>query len=507
MRAVLVGWASAVAVAALDRDPSPRSRRRSPPAEAAGRRLTVAPAPATSAILGCGPDTVSALLVAIGDNPDRLRSEAAFPHLAASSGKTNRRRPLRKPRPAHRRRHPPALRPTQPRLCHPPHRPTRIDARDHPLSEALPRHDGHTALDMLQITPYRRRSTSGLQRYKAEAPVLQRAAVMPELGVIEIQQRDRPQAGAQQCVVKLESVGVCGSDVAYFTAGRIGDYVVDGPIILGHEASGTVVEMGSNVTNVELGDRVAIEPGSPCRNCGECLAGRYHLCPDLVFLATPPYDGALQEYIVIDSRSAFPMPDSMSFDEGALLEPLSVGIWGCHLAGLSPGDDVLVTGAGPVGLLASSAARAFGARNVVVSDISDFRLEMAARLGFEAEGVDKEDSRADRHFDVLLECSGADGVLAAGLQRLRAHGRAAMIGMPKKDVVLPLARLNPREISVHTVNRYAHTWPVALSLVASGRVDVAPLVTHRFALAETVQALTLSQTVNDSMKAIVCPQL
>ena len=175
--------------------------------------------------------------------------------------------------------------------------------------------------------------------------------------------------------------------------------------------------------------------------------------------------------MAIDARCLFPMPDTMSYEEGALLEPLSVGIWGCNKAQLVPGDDVLVTGAGPVGLLAAATARAFGAKSVTITDVSDIRLGVAADLGFETQRADADPVPAGT-YDVLLECSGAPGALGPGLERLRTAGRAAMIGMPKQDVVLPLARLNPQELNISTVNRYAHTWPIALKLVASGRIDV-----------------------------------
>jgi L-iditol 2-dehydrogenase len=303
--------------------------------------------------------------------------------------------------------------------------------------------------------------------------------------------------------VKIEAVGVCGSDTAYFTVGYIGDWVVDGPIILGHEVAGQVHAVGPDVTQVKVGDRVAIEPGTPCRDCRDCMAGRYHLCPDLKFLATPPYDGALLQYLVMDERNLFVIPDSMSFEEGALLEPLSVGIWACHRAGLESGDDVLVTGAGPVGILAAQTARALGAGSVTLVDVSDFRLDLARQLGFE---VEKSGEPTERDFDVLLECSGAPGVLADGLWRLRTNGRAAMVGMPKQDVELPLSRLNLRELTIGLVNRYAHTWPTAIALVASGRVDVKSIITHRFPLAETEDAITLAKHVPDSMKAVIHPQ-
>lgn len=329
------------------------------------------------------------------------------------------------------------------------------------------------------------------------------AAVMPELGVIEIRQLADPDPGPREAVVRMEAVGVCGSDTAYYTVGRIGDYIVDGPIILGHECSGQVVAVGSEVTRVKVGDRVAIEPGTPCRDCRDCMAGRYHLCPDLVFFATPPYDGSLVQRMAIDERQLFVMPDGMSYEEGAMCEPLSVGIWACKRAGLEPGDRVLVTGAGPVGLLAAQVARAFGASSVTVADIAEFRLDMARELGFEVERVGE---GTDDDFDVLLECSGAPTALADGLWRLRTNGRAAMVGMPKQDVTLALSRLNVKELTIGLVNRYAHTWPTAIELISSGRVDVASLVTHRFPLDETADALMLAKTVPDSVKAIISPQ-
>lgn len=331
-----------------------------------------------------------------------------------------------------------------------------------------------------------------------------RAAVMTTLNTIEIQERPVPELGPREALVRVEAVGVCGSDTAYYTYGRIGDYVVEGPIVLGHEVSGQVEQVGSQVNNVAPGDRVAVEPGTPDRDCEQCRAGRYHLCPNLEFLATPPYDGALLEKLVIDSRNLFPMPDTMSYAEGALLEPLSVGIWGCKRAQLQAGDDVLVTGAGPVGLVSAAVARALGAASVTVTDVSQFRLDLACSMGF---GVENSARPAARSFDVLIECSGAAGVLAAGLRRLRPGGRAAMIGMTKQsEVALPLAQLNPNELSLSWVNRYNNTWPLAIELVSSGRIDVKPLITHHFPLEQTADALTLGKRVSDSVKAIVHPQ-
>lgn len=328
-------------------------------------------------------------------------------------------------------------------------------------------------------------------------------AVMHGLNDIRLEDREVRPPGPQEAVVRVEAVGVCGSDTAYLTLGRIGNYVVQDPIVLGHEASGVVSAVGEEVRGVSVGDRVAIEPGTPCYTCAECRLGRYHLCPDLQFLATPPYDGALQQFMTVDSRTLFPLPETMTFDEGALLEPLSVGLWACRRAQLEPGDRVLVSGAGPVGLLAAAAALALGASEVTVTDLSQFRLGLARDLGFRTEPVDRPGT--DR-FDVLLECSGAPGALADGLHRLRQAGRAAVVGIAKDEAVaLPLPQLNPRELTISLVNRYAHTWPTAIALVASGRIRVAHLVTHRFELADTADALMVGRTEHDSVKAVIYP--
>lgn len=329
------------------------------------------------------------------------------------------------------------------------------------------------------------------------------AAVMTDLGRIELQERPMPVATAGTAVVKIHAVGVCGSDTTYYRHGRIGDWVVDGDIILGHEAAGEVVEIGERVTGLAVGDRVAIEPGTPCRSCAQCMAGRYHLCPDLAFLATPPYDGALVQYIAVDARTLFTIPEEMTYEQAAMVEPLSVGLWACQRGSLRPGDDVLVSGAGPVGVLAAQAARALGARSVTVSDVSDFRLGLAQKLGFV---VEKGDDPGASTFDLLLECSGAPGVLAAGMDRLREAGRAAMIGLPKEPVELPVSFLNKNEVSLALVNRYQNTWPLGISLIASGRVVVDDLQTHSFSLKETDTALEIGSHDPQSLKAIIYPQ-
>ena len=205
-----------------------------------------------------------------------------------------------------------------------------------------------------------------------------KAAVLHAPGEIRIEERERPEPGPREVLVQITAVGVCGSDVHYYEHGRIGPFIVEAPLMLGHESAGRVVELGEGVTKHAVGDRVTLEPGVPCGRCRECRAGRYNLCADVVFFATPPVDGAFAEFVPIHEDFAFALPDELSDEEGALMEPLSVGVWACQKAGVSAGDRVLVTGAGPIGQLAMQCARAFGATEVTVSDVNPHRLELAA---------------------------------------------------------------------------------------------------------------------------------
>lgn len=319
---------------------------------------------------------------------------------------------------------------------------------------------------------------------------------------LEVVERAEPSPGPGQVTVDIRAVGICGSDAAYLHHGRIGPWAVDGPIVLGHETSGVVAAVGPGVTNIAAGQRVALEPGVPCRRCRECRRGDYHLCPDLAFLATPPYDGCLAERIVIDAACANPIPDSMTFEQAALVEPASVGMWACRRAGLLPGESVLVVGAGPVGILAGLTARALGAGQVMIRDVSQPRLVVARRCGLE---VDPSDS-IERDTDVMIECSGNADALVAGIRRLRPGGRAALVGVPKMDLVpLPLAESVPFEIGILLVHRYVHTWPAVIKLIASGRIQTEHLVTHRFPLDDVQDAFDTQQSDVEAVKVMIHP--
>jgi L-iditol 2-dehydrogenase len=331
-----------------------------------------------------------------------------------------------------------------------------------------------------------------------------RAAVLHAPGDVRIEERDRPVPGPREVLVQITAVGVCGSDVHYYEHGRIGPYVVEAPLILGHESAGHVVEVGEDATKHAVGDRVTLEPGVPCGRCRECRAGRYNLCVDVVFFATPPIDGAFAEFVPIHEDYAFALPDSLSDEEGALMEPLSVGIWACRKAGVSAGDRVLVTGAGPIGILAAQCALAFGATDVTVSDVNEQRLEVARRTGA-TQTLTPQDG-LDLEVDALIECSGHPGAMMDGIKAVRPAGVAVLVGMgPEEEGTLPLSLIQGRELWITGTFRYANTYPTAIALAASGKVDLKSIITGHYGLDQAEAALKVGREDPASVKPMVVP--
>lgn len=338
------------------------------------------------------------------------------------------------------------------------------------------------------------------------AAATMRASVLNGIGDLTVEERAIPRPGPGEVLVRIGSVGVCGSDIHYYDHGRIGQYVVDRPLVLGHEAGGEVAEVGAGVTGLAPGQRVSIEPGVPCRSCPQCLGGRYNLCPDIRFFATPPYDGAFCEYVVMPEAFVHAVPDNVSDDAAGLIEPLSVGVWACRRGRVSPGARVLVTGAGPIGLVCVQAAFAFGAAEVVVSDVNPYRLALAGELG--AAPVDVSETSlaaAGVEPDVLLECSGNARATTDAIRTVARAGHVVLIGMGGDELVLPLPYVQDHELVLTGAFRYANTWPTAISLVASGRVDLDVLVTGHYGLDEVADALTASRRDPATVKAMVRP--
>lgn len=333
-----------------------------------------------------------------------------------------------------------------------------------------------------------------------------RASVLIEKGVVRLEDVATPELDADQVLIQIAAVGVCGSDVHYFHEGRIGDFVVEEPMILGHEAAGTIVAVGSAVSPDRVGERVSIEPQRACRVCEQCKRGAYNLCPFMEFYATPPIDGAFAQYAVIQADYAFAIPDSMSFEAAALCEPLSVGIWSNQKAGTRPGSKVLISGAGPIGIVVLQVALAFGASEVIISDIAANRLETAKRFGATRVIDPREEDIAELGLDVdvFIDASGAQPAVRAGILALKPGGRAVLVGMGADEYPLPVSRIQARELEVTGVFRYANTWPLAIELATSGKVDLDALVTSRFGLDDVEEALAAA-TDPKALKVIVQP--
>lgn len=333
-----------------------------------------------------------------------------------------------------------------------------------------------------------------------------RVSVLRTAGVVEVEQRPVPQPGPGEVLVRVGSVGVCGSDVHYFEHGRIGTHVVQSPLVLGHEAGGVVTSVGEGVESLQEGQRVSIEPGVPCRSCEQCLAGRYNLCPGVQFFATPPYDGAFAEFVVMPAAFVYAVPDTISDDASGLLEPLSVGVGACRRARVDPESRVLITGAGPIGLIAGQVARAYGAPEVMVTDVNPHRLDLARELGMTAVDVSTTPvGETGFEADVLLECSGNGRATWDAVSTVARAGRVVLVGMGGDEVVLPLSYLQDRELMVTGAFRYANTWPTAIAMVASGRVDLDAMVTGHYGLDQVEEALTAAKRDPSSVKVMVCP--
>ncbi|XP_065349064.1 sorbitol dehydrogenase-like [Cloeon dipterum] len=330
-------------------------------------------------------------------------------------------------------------------------------------------------------------------------------AVLHKIDDLRLEDRAIPEPQDHEVLLEMGSVGICGSDVHYLVRGAIGDFVVKAPMIMGHEASGTVAKVGKNVKNLKVGDRVAIEPGVPCKACEYCKHGRYNLCADIIFCATPPCHGNLCQYYTHAADFCFKLPDHVSLPEGALLEPLSVGVHACRRADVRLGSTVLVTGAGPIGLVSLLSAKAMGATNVIITDIMQNRLDLAKELGAdhtilldkdsdETAIVKKIHALLGKEPDKTIECSGAESSIRIAIQATKSGGVVVIVGMGKPNVTIPLVNALVREVDIRGVFRYANCYPLALEMIASGKVDVKKLITHNYTLEQTLEAFENAKT-------------
>ncbi len=340
-----------------------------------------------------------------------------------------------------------------------------------------------------------------------------KAAVMLGIGKMGFEEREIPKAKDNEVLVKLEYVGICGSDLHYYETGAIGDYVVEPPFVLGHEPGGTVVEVGKNVKHLKAGDRVALEPGKTCGHCEFCKTGRYNLCPDVVFFATPPVDGVFQEYVAHEADLCFKLPDNVSTLEGALIEPLAVGFHAAIQGDAHLGQKAVVMGAGCIGLVSMMALKARGVSEVYVVDIMEKRLEKALELGADGvingakeEVLDKvKELTGGAGIDLVIETAGTEITTRQAIQMAKKGSNIVLVGYSKSgEMTLPMSLVLDKELTLKTVFRYRHIYPLAIDAVAAGKVNLKGIVTNIFSLEEAQMAMDYSvNNKADIVKAVI----
>lgn len=340
-----------------------------------------------------------------------------------------------------------------------------------------------------------------------------KVAVMNGIGEMGFLERDIPKAKDDEVLVKLEYVGICGSDLHYYETGRIGDYIVEPPFVLGHEPGGVVVEVGENVTHLKVGDRVALEPGKTCGHCEFCRTGRYNLCPEVIFFATPPVDGVFQEYVAHQADLCFKLPEGVSTLEGALIEPLAVGFHSAIQGEAKCGQTAVVMGAGCIGLVTMMALKAMGVENVYVVDVMQKRLDKALELG--ATGVinGKEKNAVDAIMeitngvgcDLVIETAGTEITTVQAINMAKKGSNIVLVGYSKSgEMTLPMSLVLDKELTFKTVFRYRHIYPMAIEAVANGSINLKGIVTNEFSLDEIQNAMDYSVSNKaDIVKAVV----
>lgn len=340
-----------------------------------------------------------------------------------------------------------------------------------------------------------------------------RAVYMTGLNKMEIRDIDMPKIKDDQVLVKMEYVGICGSDVHYLEHGSIGDFVVEGDFILGHECAGTIVEIGKGVTDLTVGDKVALEPGATCGQCEFCKSGKYNLCPDVEFLATPPYHGCLENYIAFPANMCFKLPENITSKEGALVEPLAVGMHAAEQGDVKLGSSVVILGAGCIGLVTLLACKAYGATDITVVDVMQKRLDYAMKLGatrvinaMEEDTLEKmNEITKGAGSDIIIETAGSKITVKQTSYLVKAGGTIVLVGLAPEDIIeFNFAKIMNKEATIKSVFRYRNIYPKAINAIAKGIIDISGIVTHEFNFEETEKAFEfVINNKNDVVKAVI----
>ena len=342
-------------------------------------------------------------------------------------------------------------------------------------------------------------------------PAAMRAAVLTGLRRIELIEVPTPAPGPGQVLVRLRAVGICGSDVHHYADGRIGDAVDKFPVVLGHEPAGEIAALGAGVSGLAVGERVAIEPALSCEACPTCREGRQNSCPHVQFLGTPPVRGVFEEYHLFHPEQCVPLPDGISFEEAAALEPMAVALHAVGLARLKLGARVAIMGGGPIGMLTAAAARLAGASFVAMTEPIPARRALAARFGVDlaldpfAGDAKAEIKKAAGQIDTAFEVAGVQEAVDDATQIAGPGGTAVIIGIPAVDrISLAVHDLRRKELHMIMARRANHTLEPAMRLLKAGRIDPGAIITHRFSLAQTAQAMELVHAYGEGvLKAMI----
>lgn len=316
-----------------------------------------------------------------------------------------------------------------------------------------------------------------------------------------------------EVLIRMTHIGVCGSDVHYYTSGRIGSQKVEYPFTVGHEGSGVVVKTGTAVTRVKPGDRIAIEPAIPCWNCDQCRAGRPHTCRKLLFLGCPgQIEGCLAEYLVMPEKSCYPIPETMSLTEAALSEPLAIGVYAVKLAAMTANANIGILGCGPIGLSVLMTASTHGIKRCYVTDKIEARCQAAGKYGATWTGnpehsdiVSEICKDEPELLDTVFECCGKQEAVDQALKLLKPGGKLVLVGIPETDqIAFNMDDMRRKEICVQNVRRQNHCVQTALDLISTGKCDVNRMATHQFTFAETGEAFDLVANYRDGViKAMI----
>lgn len=348
-----------------------------------------------------------------------------------------------------------------------------------------------------------------------ELPTTTKSAVLNKVNDLQIKETKVKELKPTDVLVKVMAVGICGSDVHYYDTGRIGDFVLNAPMILGHESTGQIIAVGNEVKDYQIGDRVALEPGVPCGKCEFCRTGRYNLCRQIQFMATPPVDGDLTQYIPWPADFVYSIPDDMSYEVGSLSEPFSVSIHAAQLMDIQPGSTVFISGSGAVGLLGILSARAFNAGRIIVSDAETSRLEMAKKMGAtDTINITKQNVNEaikkmtnNQGVDYAIEASGNNQAESDALLTLKAGGKIAYVGMPAHDTApLDITFMTTHEPKIYGVFRYANTYPLAIKFLHDHMKEAEQLLTDFYSLDESKKAFDRTRSAKgESLKVIIYP--